>query len=76
MLIEGHTDSKRKPAMNLELSEKRALTVQEFLKKRAELAGIHFTTRGWGETKPLVPNDTEEGRLRNRRVEIVVEKSK
>ena len=75
VLIEGHTDSKGKPAVNLELSEKRAIAVQEFLKKRAELAGIHFTTRGMGETKPIVANDTEEGRQRNRRVEIVVEKS-
>jgi outer membrane protein OmpA-like peptidoglycan-associated protein len=76
VLIEGHTDSKGKPAVNLDLSEKRAIAVQEFLKKRAVLAGINFTTRGLGETKPIAPNDTEEGRLQNRRVEIVVEKSK
>ncbi|MDB6175472.1 MAG: hypothetical protein JWL59_4783 [Chthoniobacteraceae bacterium] len=76
VLIEGHTDSKGKPAVNLELSEKRALAVQEFLKKRAELSGIHFTTRGLGETKPIASNDTEEGRQQNRRVEVVVEKAK
>ena len=76
VLIEGHTDSKGKPAVNLELAEKRAVAVQEFLKKRAELAGINFTTRGLGETKPVASNDTEEGRQQNRRVEIVVEKAK
>jgi outer membrane protein OmpA-like peptidoglycan-associated protein len=72
--IEGHTDSKGTPPSNLELSENRALAVQEYLKKRAELAGIHFTTRGRGETKPIAPNDTDEGRQQNRRVEITVTK--
>lgn len=74
--IEGHTDSAGKPAGNLALSEKRALAVQEFLKKRAELAGIHFTTRGLGETRPIAANDTDAGRLQNRRVEVVIEKAK
>lgn len=72
--IDGHTDAKGKPALNLELSEKRAVAVQEYLKKRAELAGINFTTRGLGETKPIAPNDTEEGRQKNRRVELTVTK--
>ena len=76
VLIEGHTDSKGKPAVNLDLSEKRAVAVQEYLKKRAELSGVTFTTRGLGETKPIAPNDTDEGRQQNRRVEIVIEKGK
>ncbi len=74
--IAGHTDSKGGPAMNLDLSEKRAVAVSEFLKKRAELAGINFTAHGLGETKPIASNDTDEGRQQNRRVEIVVEKGK
>jgi outer membrane protein OmpA-like peptidoglycan-associated protein len=74
--INGHTDSKGGPAMNLDLSEKRAVAVSEFLKKRAELARINFTTHGFGETKPIASNDTDEGRQQNRRVEIVVEKDK
>ena len=74
--IAGHTDSKGKPAMNLDLSEKRAVAVSQFLKTRAELAGINFTTQGLGETKPIASNDTDEGRQQNRRVEIVVEKAK
>lgn len=76
VLIEGHTDSKGKPAVNLDLSEKRAVAVEGFLKKHTELSGIHFTTRGLGETKPIAPNDTDEGRQQNRRVEIVIEKAK
>jgi outer membrane protein OmpA-like peptidoglycan-associated protein len=74
--IVGHTDSKGKPEMNLELSEKRAVAVSEFLKKRAELAGLNFTTHGFGETKPIASNDTNDGRQQNRRVEIVVEKAR
>lgn len=74
--IAGHTDSKGGPAMNLDLSEKRAFAVSEFLQKRAELAGINFTARGLGETKPIASNNTDEGRQQNRRVEIVVEKAK
>ncbi len=76
VLIEGHTDSKGKPSINLELSEKRAMAVREYLKKQAGLTGINFTTRGLGETKPISPNDTEAGRQQNRRVEVVVEKAK
>ena len=74
--IDGHTDSKGGAAMNLDLSEKRAVAVSEFLKKRAELAKINFATHGFGETKPIASNDTDEGRQQNRRVEIVVEKEK
>jgi outer membrane protein OmpA-like peptidoglycan-associated protein len=74
--INGHTDSKGGEEMNLELSGKRAVAVAEFLKKRAELAGLNFTTNGFGEGKPIASNDTAEGRQQNRRVEIVVEKAK
>ena len=76
VVIEGYTDSSGKRAANFKLSEKRALAVEEFLKKRSELPGLHLSTCGWGAMKPLVSNATEEGRQRNRRVEIVVEKSK
>lgn len=76
VVIEGYTDSSGKRAANLKLSAKRALAVEEFLKKRAELPGLHLSTCGWGAAKPLASNATEEGRQRNRRVEIVVEKSK
>jgi outer membrane protein OmpA-like peptidoglycan-associated protein len=74
--VDGHTDSKGKPAMNLDLSKERAVAVSQFLKKRAELTGIIFTTHGFGETKPIALNDTDEGRQQNRRVEIVVDKAK
>lgn len=74
VLIEGHTDSTGKRSVNLELSERRAFVVEEYLKKRAELAGIQFTTRGLGETDPIASNDTEEGRQQNRRVALTVTK--
>jgi hypothetical protein len=58
--------------MNLDLSEKRALAMSEFLKKRSELASINFTTPGFGETKAIASNDTDEVRPQNRRVETWV----
>jgi outer membrane protein OmpA-like peptidoglycan-associated protein len=68
--IEGHTDSTGTPEHNLDLSQRRADTVKSFL----ALFGIdaaRMTTKGYGQTKPVDTNDTEEGRARNRRVELV-----
>ena len=79
--IEGHTDAKGSDAYNQELSERRAKTVQDWLKKRADLQGVRFSTQGFGAKKPIVPNtkpngaDDPEGRQKNRRVEIVVKKN-
>ena len=74
VVIEGHTDSVGKRAANLKLSTNRARAVEAFLKKRTELPGLTWSATGWGDMKPLVPNGAEEGRQRNRRVDIVIEK--
>ncbi len=66
--IQGHTDSVGSAAYNLKLSERRAKAVYE---KLIEL-GIdknRLTYKGYGETRPIAPNTTEEGRAQNRRVE-------
>jgi len=68
--VQGHTDNVGDEAYNKTLSEKRAQTVKGFL----QLYGIsseHITTAGYGESQPVATNDTEEGRGKNRRVEIV-----
>jgi len=69
--VQGHTDNKGKKAYNLNLSQKRVERV------KAELVNIGIEADrlkpvGYGETKPLVPNDTEENRARNRRVEFII----
>jgi outer membrane protein OmpA-like peptidoglycan-associated protein len=68
--IDGHTDSIGSEAYNLGLSQRRADAVKAYLEsKGANLAG-RFTATGFGESKPIASNDTEEGRAQNRRVEL------
>jgi OOP family OmpA-OmpF porin len=71
--VEGHSDSLGDAEYNLELSRRRAEAVRDFLVQSfPQLAGTQFTVRGLGESRPIASNDTEEGRARNRRVEIIV----
>lgn len=76
--VEGHTDSKGDDKYNQALSERRAEMVRKWLASNG--AGLAMSTRGWGETKPVAPNatadgkDDPEGRRKNRRVEITVRK--
>ena len=69
--VEGHTDSVGSDDFNQTLSEKRAQAVRDFLVSQ-DVAGDSITAKGFGKTRPVVSNDTAEGRQRNRRVELVV----
>ena len=69
--IGGHTDSTGSHAYNMELSEKRARSVTEYLKKN-NITDSRLTYRGFGATQPLQPNDTEAGRAMNRRTELKI----
>lgn len=69
--IEGHTDDKGNDKYNKKLSESRAKAVREFLIKEG-VAPDRMIAIGYGEEKPLVPNDSEEGREQNRRVEFFI----
>jgi OOP family OmpA-OmpF porin len=68
--IEGHTDNIGKPAMNMTLSQQRADAVKSAVVKQG-VSADRMTTKGWGQDKPMADNRTEEGRAKNRRVEIV-----
>lgn len=70
-LFEGHTASVGKPAGEQKLSEQRAHKIAEELKARGVKAGA-FICRGFGGTKPVASNETNEGRAQNRRVEITI----
>ena len=65
----GFTDSVGTDAYNQGLSEQRAGSVAEFLIAQG-LAADKVTSQGRGESEPVADNDTEEGRARNRRVEL------
>ena len=71
IIVAGHTDSVGSVEKNQVLSENRAAAVRDFLKSTG-LGDFTFEVRGYGENRPVATNETEEGRAKNRRVEIVV----
>lgn len=70
--ISGHTDNIGDDDYNQELSENRANEVKKYLQEKIG-SEISFTTIGYGETRPISSNDTEEGQAKNRRVEISID---
>jgi outer membrane protein OmpA-like peptidoglycan-associated protein len=69
--ISGHTDNVGKPADNLALSNNRAKSVVNYLVSKG-IAAQRLVAKGYGETKPMTDNKTEEGRAKNRRTELRV----
>ena len=69
MKISAHTDSKGSDEYNLELSQKRAESVVNYLIAKGIDSG-RLIAKGYGETRQVATNDTEEGRALNRRVEM------
>ena len=70
--VEGHTDDVGSDTTNKTLSQKRAASVAAELKKAIDRPAFKWKELGYGETNPLVANDTDENRQKNRRVEILV----
>jgi len=68
--IEGHTDNVGKAAYNLDLSKKRAESVKTYLTGKFQIDASRLSTEGYGDTRPIAKNDTDEGRAQNRRVEL------
>jgi outer membrane protein OmpA-like peptidoglycan-associated protein len=69
--IEGHTDSKGTDDYNLRLSEQRARSVTTYLARRFGIDTDRMLVVGLGEEQPIANNDNEQGRHKNRRVQIV-----
>jgi OOP family OmpA-OmpF porin len=67
--IGGHTDSQGREQMNLSLSQARANAVLFELQRRRILTK-NIVAKGYGETRPIASNDTEQGREQNRRIEF------
>ena len=76
--LEGHTDSKGTEQYNQKLSEKRVEAVKQYLIKEGAADKARISAKGYGESKPVAPNTTKEGkdnpegRAENRRVEILI----
>jgi len=69
--IIGHTDTDGNAANNLDLSKRRATAVKNYLVSEFKIEPSRIETNGKGQTEPLAPNNTEEGKAKNRRVEFV-----
>jgi outer membrane protein OmpA-like peptidoglycan-associated protein len=67
--IEGHTDSVGSTTSNLDLSKRRAVSAKKYLVDKGVVDGM-ISTEGFGESKPIADNSTEEGRQKNRRVSL------
>lgn len=67
--VQGHTSSEASDAYNLKLSQHRSQSVVKYLKVRGVTNRLY--AKGYGERQPIADNTTEEGRSRNRRVELV-----
>ena len=68
--VAGHTDSRSSDEYNMNLSQRRAEAVRNYLVSKG-VAADRLTAKGYGESSPVADNETEEGRFKNRRVELV-----
>jgi outer membrane protein OmpA-like peptidoglycan-associated protein len=71
ILVEGHTDSDGSEKYNLELSNRRAQSVANFL-SNLDVGPTRFTMMGYGEMQPIASNETAAGKAQNRRVEVAI----
>ncbi len=69
--IEGHTDSMGSNSSNMILSQKRADAVRSYLLEQG-ISPERLESKGYGEEKPIAPNNTRRGRAQNRRVEFII----
>ena len=69
--IQGHTDNTGPKNFNMQLGEQRAEAVRLFMNKQG-VALNRMATISYGETSPVAPNDTKDGRAQNRRVVVIV----
>jgi outer membrane protein OmpA-like peptidoglycan-associated protein len=75
--VEGHTDNQGGAAYNQSLSSKRAASVVRWLTTKGRIDPKRLESQGYGQDKPISPNDTDKGRQDNRRVELhIVEATK
>ena len=69
--LAGHTDNQGSERKNQALSERRVQSIKAYLTQHFHIAPERVQTVGYGSTKPIALNDTPEGRMKNRRVEVV-----
>ena len=70
--IAGYTDSVGSDQLNQALSERRARSVKQYLEQHFSLPAERLIAKGYGESRPRAPNETESGRRQNRRIEVAL----
>jgi OOP family OmpA-OmpF porin len=71
-VIEGHSDNVGSPEHNLELSQRRAESVVGYMVDTLHIDPTRLKAIGYGDTRPLADNNTEEGKRKNRRIDAVI----
>jgi outer membrane protein OmpA-like peptidoglycan-associated protein len=72
VIVEGHTDDVGSAETNQKLSLARAKSVSAELKKLIPSSSFRWKEKGFGESQPMVENDTDENRAKNRRVDVLI----
>jgi OOP family OmpA-OmpF porin len=72
LVIKGHTDSYGGDRSNQLLSQKRAESLQHFMIEQMRISRTRVMATGYGETSPVANNETEAGRAKNRRIDVVI----
>jgi len=72
ILVEGHTDGVGDAGSNLRLSEKRATAVMQYLRQIGGYSAERISAVGYGAERPVASNDSQEGRAKNRRIDVVI----
>ena len=72
--LQGYTDNRNSEEYNMDLSERRAEAVKNYLVTKHNIEASSLTTKGYGESRPVASNDTPEGMAKNRRVELIIVK--
>lgn len=72
LIIEGHTDLSGDPKSNVTLSEKRAYAVMQYLRESMMLPADRMRAIGYGADRPVASNKSDDGRAKNRRIDIIV----
>lgn len=71
-VVEGHTDNVGTPESNMELSRNRAESVMSYLVSEQRVASSRVSAVGYGDTRPVASNDTEDGKRANRRINTMI----
>ncbi len=76
IIVAAHTDASGKAKKNLLISQRRADAIYQYLLANSNIGKNRLSAIGYGEQKPIASNETNEGRARNRRIEIIIQPMK